>query len=116
MTSRAAPEEGSGRYRSNGTISRKLLTLAEKLQRSRDPGHIGIFQQLLDGIPEQAGLIDAEDWTIVAANDAWLRHSIVNNYSSFRVGDDYYREVARIADEGDAVAQSVRAALDEIRD
>jgi len=75
---------------------------------------LGIFQQLIDGLSEQAALI-GEDWTILAVNEAWAQTTTLNGFSDFGPGADYYREVAKVARSGYAPARAVLKALDEIR-
>lgn len=81
----------------------------------RSPGSdpLRIFQQLIDGLSEQAALID-DDGRILAVNEAWATTAALNGFSGFQPGADYYREVSRVAREGNAAAKAVRKALDEI--
>jgi two-component system NarL family sensor kinase len=75
---------------------------------------LGVFQQLIDGLSEQAALI-GDDWTILAVNEAWAQTTTLNGFSDFAPGADYYREVAKVARSGYAPARAVLRALDEIR-
>ena len=80
-----------------------------------DAEHVGIFQQLVDGLSQQAALIDAEDWTILAVNDARQRTSTMNGYANLGPGNDYYREIGQIAAQGYRPAQMALTAIEEIR-
>lgn len=82
--------------------------------QSPDPFPLGIFQQIIGGLAEQAALID-EDWKILAVNEAWARTVTLNGLSDFKPGADYYEEVAKLARMGNAPAAAVLRALDEIR-
>ena len=75
---------------------------------------LGIFQQLIDGLTEQAALI-GDDWTILAVNEAWAQTTTLNGFSNFAPGADYYLEVAKVARSGYEPARAVLEALDEIR-
>ncbi|HSQ96091.1 MAG TPA: ATP-binding protein [Croceibacterium sp.] len=76
---------------------------------------MGIFQQLLDGLTQQAALIDADDWTILAVNDAWKRTTDLNGFSDFKPGNNYHDELNKIAGEGYRPAQMVIGAVEELR-
>lgn len=78
-------------------------------------GQVGIFQHLLDGLTQQAALIDAEDWTILAVNDAWQRTTDLNGFSDFKPGNNYYDELSKIVGEGYGPAQRVIGAVEELR-
>jgi two-component system NarL family sensor kinase len=82
---------------------------------SPDAEPVGIFQQLLDGLAEQAGLVDAETGTILAINDAWEASTSVNRLTSFKPGFDYFGGLARLAAEGHPRAQAILDAVMEMR-
>ncbi|HEY6817171.1 MAG TPA: ATP-binding protein [Croceibacterium sp.] len=80
--------------------------------RERYP--LGVFQQLIDGLSEQAALI-GDDWRILAANDAWIETARRVEVADFMPGANYLRELARLAKQGNAPAVAVSGALEEIR-
>ncbi len=75
---------------------------------------LGVFQQLIDGLPEQAALV-GDDGRILAVNDAWARTVRLNGISDFAPGADYHHEIAKLAQTGNAPAEAVLKALDQIR-
>jgi two-component system NarL family sensor kinase len=82
-------------------------------QLGADTASLGVFQQLIDGLSEQAALID-DDWRILAVNEAWAETAALNGFSGFEPGADYYEEISRVARTGNAAAKAVRKALDEL--
>src|SRR4051812_18660980 len=80
-----------------------------------DADHVGIFQQLVDGLPEQAALIDAETWTILLVNDAWTRSVVGNGYAKMAPGNNFFDEIGNLAAAGNVAAGRALPALREIR-
>jgi len=76
---------------------------------------VGIFQQLLDGLSEQAGLVDAESGTILAINDAWEASTRVNGLGAFVPGFNYLAGLAEMAAAGHPRAQTILDAVNEVR-
>ena len=75
-----------------GTSRRRLPTIpqlrvagATAVQHANDE-YVGIFQQLVDGLQEQAALVDAETGTILAVNGAWQQVATLNGFADFRPG------------------------------
>jgi len=98
------------------TIPRLRLASArgEALTAMEDE-HVGIFQQLVDGLPEQSALIDAESGIILAVNGAWRNAATLNGFSDFRPGRNYFRELGKVAAAGYGPGQAVSDAIEEIR-
>jgi two-component system NarL family sensor kinase len=78
-----------------------------------DSDPLGVFQQIIGGLSEQAALI-GDDWTILAVNEAWAQTVSLNGLADFKPGANYYREVAKLAQTGNPPADAVLRALDEI--
>jgi two-component system NarL family sensor kinase len=78
--------------------------------------HVGIFQQMIDGLSEQAALIDASNWTVLAVNDSWERASAINGFTRLGPGNDYFREVGKLAARGHNPARTALTGMAEIRD
>jgi len=63
-----------------------------------DPDFVGVFQKLIDGLPEQIALLDSE-WRILAINKAWAKTAALYGYSALKPGTSYYgflRDMAAI--------------------
>jgi two-component system, NarL family, sensor kinase len=86
---------------------------APRPRSNTDP--VGIFQQLVNGLPEQAALIDLDDWRILVVNEAWRRTATLNGFSDFRPGANYREEIAKVAENGHDPARATLEALDEIK-
>jgi signal transduction histidine kinase len=71
---------------------------------------VDVFQQLIDGLPEQIALVD-EQWTILAVNKAWTKTAALYGYEALQPGTDYLAFVKARADEGHGAA---RPAVDGI--
>ena len=49
------------------------ITISEQQGAARSqPAFVDVFQQLINGLPEQIALLD-EHWTILAVNHAWTK-------------------------------------------
>jgi two-component system NarL family sensor kinase len=64
------------------------IMLAAAAGVGEQPGFLEMFQQLVDGLPEQIALLD-DQWVILAANPAWLRTAALYGYDELRPGTNY---------------------------
>ncbi len=76
---------------------------------------VEIFQELINGLPEQAALVDMKSGTILAVNEAWEETVTLNGLSDFKPGKSYFAEIAKLAASGNRPAQSVLQAVEEMR-
>lgn len=67
---------------------------------------ISLFQKLIDGLPEQIALLDA-DWRILAINGAWAKTAELYGYSALRPGTSYFEFLKEMAAIGHSAAQRV---------
>lgn len=56
---------------------------------SEEADLVGTFQKLIDGLPEQIALLDAE-WQILAINRAWVKTAALYGYSALKPGTSYF--------------------------
>jgi two-component system NarL family sensor kinase len=113
-----SPVPSHGRRISKGVRASRLELVSTRPDASQplsDADQVGIFQQLVDGLPEQAALVDAETGTILLVNDAWRQSVISNGYSNMGPGNNYFDEVAVLAEAGNVPARLFLPALKEIR-
>ena len=62
------------------------------------PDFVGVFQKLIDGLPEQIALLDS-DWQILAINKAWEKTAALYGYQELKAGTNYFaflRDMAAI--------------------
>ena len=72
------------------------------LQTVRDgdlTGFVAVFQQIINGLPEQMALVD-DQWTILVANPAWAKLASYYGYDALVPGTNYLEFCAARADEG----------------
>src|SRR6478736_5972151 len=77
--------------------------------------NVGIFQQIVDGLPEQAALVDAETGIILVVNESWNETVTRQGYTDFGPGNNYIVELAKLATEGFGTATEVLHAVEEMR-
>ena len=85
-----------------------LATLrAPSLQcATAQPEFVGIFEQIVNGLPEQIALLD-ENWAILAVNDAWTRTAALYGYHALRPGTNYFEFLLERMAEGHSSAAPV---------
>ena len=54
----------------------------------RQPAFVEIFQQIINGLPDQMALAD-ERWTILAVNPAWMKTAALYGYDELLIGSNY---------------------------
>jgi len=96
------------------TIPQLRVAGATAVQHANDE-YVGIFQQLVDGLQEQAALVDAESGAILAVNGAWQQAATLNGFADFRPGENYYRELSKVSASGYGPGQAAHDAIHEIR-
>lgn len=70
------------------------------------PAFVDVFQQIINGLPEQIALLD-ESWNILAVNDAWTKTAALYGYFSLRPGTNYFEFLQEKAAEGHSSASVV---------
>lgn len=70
------------------------------------PAFVDVFQQLINGLPEQIALVD-EHWQILAVNEAWSRTAALYGYSALTPGANYFDFLHDKAAEGHSSAAPV---------
>lgn len=70
------------------------------------PAFVDVFQQLINGLPEQIALLD-ENWNILAVNEAWTRTAALYGYFALRPGTNYFEFLREKEKEGHASAGPV---------
>ena len=103
-----------GGHRRLAKIPQLRLAGGSAVQHADDE-YVGIFQQLVDGLPEQAALVDAETGVILAVNGAWQQAATLNGFADFRPGENYYRELSKVSASGYGPGQAAHDAVHEIR-
>ena len=96
---------------------RAIPSLEANLQalfRHEPPDFTEVFQQLVNGLPEQIALLD-EQWVILASNPAWLRTAALYSYDDLKPGTNYLDFCRARAEEGHVPAAMVVAGIDEMR-
>lgn len=82
--------------------------LIARSRKRREPNagsqYIDVFQQLINGLPEQIALLD-DHWKILAVNEAWIRTAALYGYSALRPGTNYYEFCRDRAEEGHGAAR-----------
>lgn len=53
-----------------------------------EPAFVNIFQQLINGLPEQIALVD-DNWDILAVNLAWTATAVMYDYATLQPGTNY---------------------------
>jgi two-component system NarL family sensor kinase len=81
---------------------------------STRPGFVGMFQRLIDALPEQIALVD-EEWIILAVNPAWTKTASVYGYEALRPGTDYAAFCRERASEGHSAARPVIDGIAELQ-
>jgi two-component system NarL family sensor kinase len=74
---------------------------------------IDVFQQLINGLPEQIALVD-EDWVILAVNGAWTKTAALYGYEALLPGTNYLRFCEARAAEGHRAAVPAVKGMKEI--
>ena len=69
-----------------------------------NPTFVDVFQQLINGLPEQIALLD-EDWNILAVNEAWTKTAALYGYSALQPGTNYVEFCRDRAKEGHDAAR-----------
>jgi two-component system NarL family sensor kinase len=113
-----SPVPSHGRSSSKGRHRSRLelvSTRPDEPQPLPEADHVGIFQQLVDGLPEQAALVDADTWTILLVNDAWRRSVLTNGYAKLAPGNNYYDEIVSLTAAGNVAAALILPAIEEFR-
>ena len=67
------------------------------------PVFVDVFQQIINGLPEQIALLD-ESWHILAVNDAWTKTAALYGYFALCPGANYFEFLSEKAAEGHATA------------
>ncbi len=96
---------------------RPIPSLEANLQtlfRHEPPDFAEVFQQLVNGLPEQIALLD-EQWVILASNPAWLRTAALYSYDDLKPGTNYLDFCRARAEEGHVPAAMVVAGIEEMR-
>ena len=70
------------------------------------PAFVDVFQQLINGLPEQIALLD-EQWQILAVNEAWTRTAALYGYHALQPGTNYFEFLHDRAAEGHSSAVPV---------
>jgi signal transduction histidine kinase len=70
------------------------------------PAFVDVFQQLINGLPEQIALVD-EHWKILAVNEAWSRTAALYGYYALAPGANYFDFLHDKAAEGHSSAAPV---------
>ena len=81
-------------------------TLEVPTQGPSEPDFVDVFQKLIDGLPEQIALLDAE-WQILAINKAWVKTAAVYGYSALKPGTSYFGFLRDMAAVGHNAARLV---------
>ena len=85
--------------------SAPLIARARKRRVSNGESQfIDVFQQLINGLPEQIALLD-EHWNILAVNEAWISTAALYGYSALRPGTNYFEFCRERAEEGHGAAR-----------
>src|SRR4051794_1026854 len=74
---------------------------------------IDVFQQLIDGLPEQIALVD-ENWVILAVNKAWTKTAALYGYEALQPGTNYLRFCEERVAEGHGAAAPAVEGIKEI--
>ena len=64
------------------------ISRAEMRPPAIEPTFVDVFQQLINGLPEQIALLD-ESWNIIAVNEAWTKTAALYGYSALQPGTNY---------------------------
>ncbi|MFL6853871.1 MAG: sensor histidine kinase [Sphingomicrobium sp.] len=86
-------------------------TSRTKHRPASEPTFIDVFQQLIDGLPEQIALLD-ESWNILAVNEAWTKTAALYGYAALQPGTNYVEFCKARVTEGHEAA---RPAVEGIR-
>jgi len=78
-----------------------------------DPASVEMFQQIINGLPEQIALLDA-DWNILAVNFAWTKTAAQYGYFDLLPGTNYRQFCQTKAAEGHTPAGLVAGGIREI--
>lgn len=99
---------GAGSGSADATLSeppaQPIPRTQKRAAQKGKPQFIDVFQQLINGLPEQIALLD-EHWNILAVNEAWTRTAALYNYSTLRPGTNYLEFCRDRADEGHNAAR-----------
>ena len=77
------------------------------------PPSVEIFQQLINGLPEQIALTD-EHWNILAVNHAWTKTAALYDYSDLLPGTNYLKFCQARSAEGHTAAGIVAGGIAEM--
>jgi len=80
------------------------ISRTEMGRPASEPTFIDVFQQLINGLPEQIALLD-EGWSILAVNDAWTKTAALYGYSALQPGTNYVEFCRDRANEGHEAAR-----------
>ena len=90
------------------------ITISEQQGAARSqPAFVDVFQQLINGLPEQIALLD-EHWTILAVNHAWTKTAALYGYSALRPGTNYLEFCRQRAEEGHGAARPAVEGMSQI--
>ena len=77
------------------------------------PSFFETFEKLINGLPEQIALVDA-DWTVIVVNHAWRHTAAQYGFDDLSPGSNYRTFLARMAGGGHGSAAAVLKGVDEI--
>ncbi len=80
---------------------------------ARQPQFIEVYQQIINGLPEQIALVD-DQWIILAVNPAWTKTAAFYGYDALTPGTNYLEFCAARADEGHSPAAIVVDGIKEM--
>ena len=80
---------------------------------SRKPPFVDVFQQLINGLPEQIALLD-DHWNILVVNAAWTRTAALYGYSALQPGTNYFEFCRDRAEEGHGAARPAVEGIQQI--
>jgi two-component system NarL family sensor kinase len=78
-----------------------------------DPASVAMFQQIINGLPEQIALLDAH-WNILAVNEAWTKTAAMYGYFDLFPGTNYLDFCQAKSAEGHTPAGLAAAGIAEI--
>lgn len=92
---------------------RQTVVAASSGERLEQLPFISGFQQLIDALPEQIGLVD-EHWVLIAINQAWSKTAALYGYDALRPGTNYFEFCKERADEGHNAARPAVEGIKQI--
>jgi two-component system NarL family sensor kinase len=81
---------------------------------SRQSQFVEVYQQIIDGLPEQVALVD-DQWIILAVNKAWTKTAALYGYDALIPGTNYLEFCAARANEGHSPAAIVVDGIKEMQ-